>query len=128
GLAAVLTVNPDFAETEVDTRQINLTRFPLFFPEKRPFFLEGSELFEFGLDLETDFIPFFARRVGLFEENLVPIDAGVKFLGRAGRWSVAALDAGGGDVPVAPGADRVAGRGTVDVDEHLGLGGSGADG
>src|SRR5262245_1058598 len=44
-LGAVVTVNTDFAETEVDTRQVNLTRFPLFFPEKRPFFLEGSNLF-----------------------------------------------------------------------------------
>ena len=128
GLAAVLTVNPDFAETEVDTRQINLTRFPLFFPEKRPFFLEGSELFEFGLDLETDFIPFFSRRVGLFEENLVPIDAGVKFLGRAGRWSVAALDAVTRDVPSAPGTNLFAGRVTFDVDEHLRLGAIATDG
>ncbi|HMC83635.1 MAG TPA: DUF5916 domain-containing protein, partial [Candidatus Polarisedimenticolia bacterium] len=128
GLAAVLTVNPDFAETEVDTRQINLTRFPLFFPEKRPFFLEGSELFEFGLDLETDFIPFFSRRVGLFEENLVPIDAGVKFLGRAGRWSVAALDAVTRDVPSSPGTNLFAGRVTFDVDEHLRLGAIATDG
>jgi hypothetical protein len=44
-----VTVRPDFAETEADARQVNLTRFPLFFPEKRAFFLEGSNLFRFGL-------------------------------------------------------------------------------
>ena len=47
-LLSNLTINTDFAETEVDIRQINLTRFPLFFPEKRTFFLEGSDIFEFG--------------------------------------------------------------------------------
>jgi len=122
GVATVLTVNPDFAETEVDTRQINLTRFPLFFPEKRPFFLEGSDLFEFGLDLGTDFIPFFSRRVGLFDGNRVPLRAGVKILGRAGRFSVAALDTLTGDVPSAPGTNLFAGRVTFDADEHLRIG------
>ena len=48
---ASLTVNTDFAETEVDTRRTNLTRFPLFFPEKRTFFLEGADIFSFGLGL-----------------------------------------------------------------------------
>src|SRR5439155_1719576 len=67
GLTGILTANTDFAETEVDTRQINLTRFDLFFPEKRPFFLEGSSLFTFGLGLEQDFVPFYSRRVGLVE-------------------------------------------------------------
>jgi hypothetical protein len=50
-LLAALTINTDFAETEVDVRQINLTRFPLFFPEQRTFFLEGSDIFEFGVGL-----------------------------------------------------------------------------
>lgn len=58
-LTGYLTVNTDFAETEVDTRQINLTRFPLFFPEKRSFFLEGSDLFAFGIGTGNHFIPFF---------------------------------------------------------------------
>ena len=50
-IVATVTVNTDFAETEVDTRQTNLTRFPLFFPEKRAFFLEGADIFEFGFGL-----------------------------------------------------------------------------
>ena len=62
-----LTINTDFAETEVDVRQINLTRFPLFFPERRTFFLRGLDIFEFGLGLDEDnLIPFYSRRIGLF--------------------------------------------------------------
>ena len=56
-LDGVLTINPDFAEVEADTRQVNLTRFALFFPEKRPFFTEGANFFDFGLDLQEQFIP-----------------------------------------------------------------------
>jgi hypothetical protein len=86
-LAAVFTANTDFAETEVDVRQLNLTRFPLFFPERRSFFLEGSNQFDFGLGLGETFIPFFSRRVGLLEGRQVPIQGGVKLDGRAGRWN-----------------------------------------
>ncbi|HEY3171755.1 MAG TPA: DUF5916 domain-containing protein, partial [Thermoanaerobaculia bacterium] len=118
----ILTVNPDFAETEVDTRQVNLTRFPLFFPEKRAFFLEGSNLFGFGLGLDTTFIPFYSRRVGLLEERIVPLDAGVKVLGGAGRWGVAALDVVTREERFAPRTNLFAGRATFDVDPHLRLG------
>jgi hypothetical protein len=104
GLVGVLTVNTDFAETEVDERQINLTRFPLFYPEKRTFFLEGSNQFTFGSGAENNFLAFYSRRVGLYSGQVSPIDAGLKFIGRAGRWGIAALDvqtrdslAGGGD-------------------------------
>ena len=65
GSIASLTANTDFAETEVDARQTNLTRFPLFFPEKRTFFLEGSDIFQFGLGTGRDVLPFFSRRIGL---------------------------------------------------------------
>ena len=121
-LGAVLTVNTDFAETEVDTRQINLTRFPLFFPEKRSFFLEGSNLFAFGSALAPDFIPFYSRRVGLAEGQVVPIDAGLKLLGRAGPWSIAALDVQTGDVEAAESTNLFAGRVSYDLGEHLRLG------
>ena len=121
-LGAVLTVNTDFAETEVDTRQVNLTRFPLFFPEKRPFFLEGSNLFEFGSGIEEDFIPFYSRRVGLVRGQVIPIDAGLKLLGRAGPWSIAALDIETGEGAAAPGTNLFAGRTTYDLNEHLRVG------
>ena len=86
-----LTIRPDFAETEVDLQRINLTRFPLLFPEKRTFFLEGANLFQFGLGLEDMFLPFFSRTIGLVNGVMVPLDAGVKVLGRVGDVSVGAL-------------------------------------
>ena len=79
---ASLTVNTDFAETEVDTRRTNLTRFPLFFPEKRTFFLEGDDIFAFGLGLNQDVLPYFSRRIGLLGGREVPITAGGKVNGR----------------------------------------------
>ncbi len=85
-------MNTDFAETEVDTRQLNLTRFELFFPERRTFFLEGSNQYQFGLGLDEQFLPFFSRRIGLFEGEQTPINAGVKLNGRVGRWNVGLLD------------------------------------
>lgn len=84
---ASLTVNTDFAETEVDTRRTNLTRFPLFFPEKRTFFLEGDDIFAFGLGLNEDVLPYFSRRIGLIGGSQVPIAAGTKINGRAGATS-----------------------------------------
>jgi len=121
-LSGVLTVNTDFAETEVDTRQVNLTRFPLFFPEKRTFFLEGSNLFEFGSGLSRDFIPFFSRRIGLFEGSQVPITAGAKLLGRSGKWSIGMLDVATGAASVADRTNLFAGRVTYDLNSHLTLG------
>lgn len=122
-LGGVVTINTDFAETEVDTRQINLTRFPLFFPEKRAFFLEGSNQYEFGgTRLPTDFIPFYSRRIGLFDRKLVPLRAGAKILGRSGKWGIAALDAQTATAAGAQATNLFAGRVTYDVDEHLRIG------
>ena len=81
------TINTDFAETEVDTRRTNLTRFPLFFPEKRTFFIEGDDIFSFGLGLNQDVIPYFSRRIGLIDDQEVPILAGGKLNGRIGNTS-----------------------------------------
>ena len=89
---ATFTVNTDFAETEVDSRQTNLTRFPLFFPEKRTFFLEGSDIFEFGFGTgQRTILPFFSRRIGLTGGNEVPIIAGAKINGRLGKTAFAGL-------------------------------------
>ena len=71
-----------FAETEVDTRRTNLTRFPLFFPEKRTFFLQGADIFAFGLGLGESLLPYYSRRVGLVSGTEVPILAGGKVNGR----------------------------------------------
>ena len=94
---AALTVNTDFAETEVDVRRSNVTRFELFFPEKRSFFLEGSDLFEFGLGLdEENLLPFHSRRIGLFgpeedDQVEVPIQVGGKLAGRIGNTNIVGL-------------------------------------
>jgi Domain of unknown function (DUF5916) len=136
----VFTANTDFAETEVDTRQINLTRFPLFFPEKRSFFLEGANQYNFGLGLQNQdspqFIPFFSRRIGLLGGEQIPIDGGVKINGRVGKWNLALLDVQTRETNVSPdtaqqlglpstlvpGTNLFAGRVSYDVNENLRLG------
>ncbi len=96
-LLSALTVNTDFAETEVDVRQINVTRFPLFFPEKRTFFLEGADIFEFGVGLDEEkLVPFFTRRIGLLgiggdDHSEIPINVGAKINGRVGETNIGAL-------------------------------------
>jgi Domain of unknown function (DUF5916) len=92
------TVNTDFGETEVDARQINLTRFPLFFPEKRSFFLENAGVFDFSdTALATQgsdrlfFLPFFSRRIGLLNGQEVPIQVGSKLTGKVGRIDIGLL-------------------------------------
>jgi hypothetical protein len=90
-LRANLTVNTDFAETEVDQRQVNLTRFPLQFPEKRAFFLEGGTFFDFNPAAPVQ--PFFSRSIGLDQATGLPqkIDGGAKLTGQAGANDVGAL-------------------------------------
>jgi hypothetical protein len=90
-LVGAFSYNTDFAETEVDERRINLTRFPLYFPEKRTFFLEGSDIFNFGGGGEN-FSPFFSRRIGLVEGRQVPVAFGGKLFGRVGKTNLAVLD------------------------------------
>jgi uncharacterized protein DUF5916 len=96
-LTASLTYNTDFAETESDARQTNLTRFDILFPEKRAFFLEGSDIFEFGLGLDdANLLPFFTRRIGLLnpeegDAEKIPILGGGKLNGRVGHTNLGAL-------------------------------------
>jgi hypothetical protein len=91
-LTGALTVNTDFGEAEVDTRQINLTRFSLFFPEKRQFFLQDGGIFDFG-GLQRNPLPFFSRRIGLSDlGEEIPILVGTKITGRVGPINVGLLD------------------------------------
>ena len=97
GLSLDLTVNTDFAESESDEQQVNLSRFSLFLPEKREFFLENAGIFEFGprnaFGAPT-FRPFFSRRVGLGADGeALPIEFGGRLTGRTGPWSLGVLDA-----------------------------------
>ncbi len=91
-----LTYNTDFAQVEADDQQVNLTRFNLFFPEKRPFFLENAGVFAFGTPQSADV--FFSRRIGLDRNNQqVPIDGGGRLSGKIGRLSVGLLDVQAGN-------------------------------
>lgn len=86
GLRASLSVNTDFAEAEVDQRRVNLTRFPLRFPEQRDFFLEGSGVFVFAPDNGVE--PYFSRRIGLVSGTPVPIRYGTRLTGQAGAYDL----------------------------------------
>ncbi len=91
GLTLDATFNTDFAQVEVDDEQVNLTRFDLFFPEKRSFFLENSGIFEFGTPRAVEL--FFSRRIGIDENrNQVPIDAGARVSGKVGKYQVGFLN------------------------------------
>ncbi len=95
GLVLDLTVNPDFAQVEVDDEQVNLTRFDLFFPEKRDFFLENAGIFDFGVQGFGGAPPyqlFFSRRIGIDEGDEVPVYGGVRLTGRAGAQTLGLLN------------------------------------
>jgi hypothetical protein len=107
GLTWDFTVNTDFSQVEADTQQVNLTRFSLFFPEKREFFLENSGVFQFGPSsggaggggaarqnqVPSDLILFFSRNIGLSESaQAIPIMAGTRLTGRAGPYSLGVLN------------------------------------
>ena len=106
-LVADLTVNTDFAQVEADEQQVNLTRFSLFFPEKREFFLENQGTFAFGGaganlvggDPDTPIL-FYSRQIGLDQGRDVPLDVGGRLTGRVGAFSVGALNIQTGDEPV----------------------------
>ncbi|HEY3371838.1 MAG TPA: DUF5916 domain-containing protein [Prolixibacteraceae bacterium] len=94
-LKASLSINTDFAETEVDDRQINLTRFSLYFPEKRDFFLDGSNYFKFGIEgddnnsYRNSIVPFFSRRLGLDNDgNMLPVRYAAKITGTQNNWNI----------------------------------------
>ncbi|MDP3516310.1 MAG: DUF5916 domain-containing protein [Pseudohongiella sp.] len=104
-LNAAVTINTDFSATEVDSRQVNLTRFNLFFPEKRDFFLNDSDLFQFGnigamaggnnatsQGARENARPFFSRKLGLSQTGSpVDINYGGRISGRVGRWNIGTL-------------------------------------
>jgi hypothetical protein len=102
-----LTVNADFAQAEVDRQVVNLTRFPLFFPEQRPFFTEGAGIFEFGRREQTQL--FYSRRIGLSQAGEpVPLLAGARLTGRLGGQQLGALVVRtGGDAPATSAVVRV---------------------
>ena len=95
GLVLDATLNTDFAQVEADDEQVNLTRFNLFFPEKRDFFLENSGIFEFGergFFGPPPYLLFFSRRIGIAPEGEVPVLGGLRLTGRVGSQRVGALN------------------------------------
>ncbi len=115
-LTADLTVNTDFAQVEIDEQQVNLTRFNLFFPEKRDFFLEGRGMFDFGQTASagapgqtqstggtgTATVPalFYSRRIGLNRNRVIPITAGGRLTGKTGKYGVGLINIETGDEDV----------------------------
>jgi len=93
GLTADFTYNTDFAQVEDDLQQVNLTRFGVFFPERRPFFLEGQGIFSFGGQSGGD-IPtlFFSRQIGLTAGAPIPIVGGGRLTGKAGAYTIGIVD------------------------------------
>ncbi|MDX1618754.1 MAG: DUF5916 domain-containing protein [Balneolaceae bacterium] len=96
-----LTVNTDFAQVEADNEQVNLTRFPLFFPEKRQFFQERSSLFEFGFSRRSRL--FHSRRIGLDNEGRpIRIYGGARLVGKVGETNIGLLNMQTADSPTLP--------------------------
>lgn len=134
-LTAALTINTDFSGTSVDARQVNLTRFSVFFPEKRKFFLQDNDIFEFGLiggARESGGItqaskesgrPFFSRRIGLSEDGeTIDLDAGLKVTGRVGRWDYGILDIQQGEFGTIDATNLFVGRIAANVFEESSVG------
>lgn len=86
-----LTANTDFAQVEADDQQVNLTRYSLFFPEKRLFFQERSGIFNFSLGGRSDNL-FYSRRIGIVDDDQVRIYGGARMTGRINKWDVGILD------------------------------------
>jgi hypothetical protein len=121
GLNLDVTINTDFAQVEVDEQQVNLTRFGLFYPEKRDFFLENSNFFTMGTGqsftstpVQTDL--FFSRRIGLSETGTpIPIQGGARVAGKSGRNNIGVLDIQTEDFFTRPGENFFVGRYNRDI-------------
>jgi hypothetical protein len=95
GLVLDVTLNTDFAQVEADDEQVNLTRFSLFFPEKREFFLENAGVFEFGVRGGFEpppFLLFFSRQIGISDDGEIPVMGGVRLTGRIGKQTIGFLN------------------------------------
>ena len=136
-LNGALTLNTDFSATEVDSRQVNLTRFNLFFPEQRAFFLQDTDIFEFGRiggrNSDTNQSvsgpsrengrPFFSRRLGLSGSGQpVDLDYGGKLSGRIGPWSVGGLAVRQAEFGEVQSSDVFVGRASLSVLEESAVG------
>ena len=125
GLVLDLTLNTDFAQVEVDDEQVNLTRFSLFYPEKRDFFLENSGVFDMGSGGgygPPPFKLFFSRKIGIGEDGAIPILGGARLTGRVGNQTVGFLNVVTGEEGDAPRTSYSVARMKRDVGENNFLG------
>lgn len=113
-ITAAITINTDFAEAEVDQRRVNLSRFPLFFEEKRDFFLEEAGVFEFG-GIRQSPRPFFSRRIGIVSGEEKGILAGARVTGRTGNVRFGVLNVQMEDDDALGSKNLSVGRAVVDV-------------
>ncbi len=121
-LTGALTLNTDFSATEVDDREVNLTRFDLFFPEKRDFFLQDADIFEFG-GLQQNGRPFFSRRIGLSDDGEpIDLEVGGKLTGRVGRWNIGALSVRQDALEALPADNATVARASANLLEESGIG------
>lgn len=121
-LKATFTYNTDFAETEVDQQRVNLTRFPLFYPEKRDFFLEGADLFSFG-GIPKSPLAFHSRKIGLSSNgSKIGINAGAKLTGRVGPLGIGVLGMGLDEFENLDSDEVFVGRFTYDLFEESKVG------
>lgn len=117
-----LTFNTDFAQADVDRQVQNLTRFSVYFPERRQFFLENASLFLVGQ--EEAIQPFFSRRIGLDDNgNPIPIDAGARFVSRTTKRSYGGLLMRQRETDFSPGATFAVGRYSKNIGEQNRIGG-----
>ena len=125
GLTLDVTLNTDFAQAEVDEQQVNLTRFALFFPEKRDFFLENSGQFTIGNQGNQRLADlFFSRRIGLSSAGQqIPLLGGARVTGKLGDHNVALMQLQTGDAFGRPGENFVVGRYSRDLGERSKIGG-----
>ncbi|MFT7302053.1 MAG: hypothetical protein ACI8UZ_000889 [Akkermansiaceae bacterium] len=127
-LTATWTWQTDFANAEVDARVVNTTRFPLFFPEKRSFFLEDARYFRFGRVRRSP-LPFHSRTIGLSADGeRVPIEMGTKLTGKIGKWNIGAMGVGLDGQGALAGDEVFAGRVTYDLFEESQVGAIVTDG
>ena len=121
-LKVTFTYNTDFAETEVDQQRVNLSRFPLFYPEKRDFFLEGSDQFSFG-GLDRSPLAFHSRTIGLSDDgSKIEVTAGAKLTGRSGPLGVGLLIMGLDEFEDLDSDEAIVGRFTYDLFEESKVG------
>lgn len=117
-LAGLFTYRADFSEAQANLQQVNPSPFPQPIPETRAFFLDGANIFSFGHNLSQNFLPFYSRNIGLVNGETVPLDEGVKLLGRAGGWNLGLLDTQMADTGISNGTNLFAGRAAYSLNDQ----------